>query len=99
MRSFVKIKSSRNGEITPSITDIGKSCTSREFLAPQQCLLTQFTKIKFSRKFPDLQYYLPVIEEVYTFDLGIVTILQLKNVRATNMKYSTQRFKIIMHMH
>ena len=29
MQSFVK-KSSRNGEITLSITDIGKSCPSRE---------------------------------------------------------------------
>ena len=56
MRSFVKIKSSPNGEITLSITDIGKSCTSREFLAPQECILTLFTKIKFSRKFADLLY-------------------------------------------
>ena len=50
MRSFVKKKTSRNGEITLSITDIGKSCTSRDFLAPQECLLTLFEK-KFSRKF------------------------------------------------
>ena len=33
---FREIKSSRNGEITLSITDIGKSCTSQEFLAPQE---------------------------------------------------------------
>ena len=45
MRSFVKIKSSRNDEITLSIAYIGKSCTSREFLAPQECLLTLFAKI------------------------------------------------------
>ena len=32
MRSFVKIKSSRNGEITLSFTDEGKSCHTREFL-------------------------------------------------------------------
>ena len=31
MRSFVKIKSSRNGEITLSFTDEGKSCHRREF--------------------------------------------------------------------
>ena len=31
MRSFVKIKSSRNGEITLSSTDVYKSCLSREF--------------------------------------------------------------------
>ena len=33
-----------------SLTDMGKSCLSREFLASQ----TLFTKIKFSRKFPNL---------------------------------------------
>ena len=32
MRSFVKIGPSRNGEITMSFTDVGKSCPSREFL-------------------------------------------------------------------
>ena len=35
MRSFVKIKSSRNGEITLSFTDKGKSCRSRKFLTSQ----------------------------------------------------------------
>ena len=55
MRSFVKIKSSRNGEITLSFTDLGKSYHSREFLTSQICLVTLFAKIKFSRKFPDLQ--------------------------------------------
>ena len=48
MRSIVKIESSRNGKITLSITDIGKSCTSREFLEPQEYLLTLFAKIKLS---------------------------------------------------
>ena len=37
------------------ITNIGKSCTSRKFLAPQECLLMLFAKIKFSQKFPDFQ--------------------------------------------
>ena len=54
MLSFVKIKSSRNAEITQSFNDIGKSCPSREFLASQICLLALFAKIKFYRKFPDL---------------------------------------------
>ena len=31
MRSFMKIKSSRNGVITLSFTDEGKTCHSREF--------------------------------------------------------------------
>ena len=55
MRSFVKIESSRNGEITMSFTDVGKSCPSREFLTSQMCLLMLFAKIKFSRKFQNLQ--------------------------------------------
>ena len=56
MRSFVKTKSSRNGEITLSTTDIGKSYPCSEFFRSQVCLLTLFAKIKFSQKFPDLQY-------------------------------------------
>ena len=56
MRSFVKIKYSQNDEITLSITNIVKSCPSREFLASQICYLTLFAKIKFSRKFPNLQH-------------------------------------------
>ena len=56
-RSFVKIKPSRIGDITLSFTDIGKSCPVREFyIAFLMCLLTLFAKIKFSRKFPNLQY-------------------------------------------
>ena len=34
MRSFVKIKSSQNDEITLSCIDIGKPCPSRDFLTP-----------------------------------------------------------------
>ena len=59
MRSFLKIKSSRNGEITLSFTDIGKSCPSRKFFMSQIGLLTLFAKIKFSQKFPNLQYIGP----------------------------------------
>ena len=56
MRSFVKIKFSRNGDIALPFTDLGKSCLSGDLLTSQVCLLTLFAKIKFSRKFPDLQY-------------------------------------------
>ena len=49
-RNFVKIKSSRNGEIILSFTDIGKSCHSRDFFRKY------VSKIKLSRKFPNLQY-------------------------------------------
>ena len=45
------------------------------FLASQICLITLFAKIKFSRKFPDLQYYFkkvielecPGVESLYLF--------------------------------
>ena len=55
MRSFAKIKPSRNSKITLSSTDKGKTCPSCELLELQICLLKLFAKIKFSRKFPDLQ--------------------------------------------
>ena len=57
MRSFVKIKSSRYGEITFSFTDLSKSCPSHESFTPQIRLLTLFAKIKHSRKLPNLQYF------------------------------------------
>ena len=49
MQSLVKIKSLRNGEITLSFTDIGKSCPSSEFLPSQVCLLALFRK-KYSHE-------------------------------------------------
>ena len=51
MRSFVKIESWRNGEITLSFTDIRTSCPSCEFLMLQICLLALFPKIKFRKNF------------------------------------------------
>ena len=51
MRSFMKIKSSRNGKITLSTTDKGKSYPSHEIFRSQVCLLTLFTKIKFTQNF------------------------------------------------
>ena len=65
MRSFVKIKASRNGKITLSFIDIGKPCLSHEFFTSLICLLMLFTKIKFSRKFPNLQY-VPSTERLWT---------------------------------
>ena len=56
MRSFVKIKPSLNDKITRSFIDIGKPCLSREFFTSLICLIMIFAKIKFSRKFPNLQY-------------------------------------------
>ena len=46
MPSFVKIKSSRNGEITLSFTDVGKSYPSREFLKWEKCLLTAINAMR-----------------------------------------------------
>ena len=56
LRSFVKIKPSQNGKITLSFIDIGKSCFNREFFTELMCLVMQFAKINFSRKFSNLQY-------------------------------------------
>ena len=36
--------------------DIGKSCLSHQFFTSLICLFMLLTKIKFSRKFPNLQY-------------------------------------------
>ena len=57
MRSFVKIKSSQKGDINLSTTDIGESYHSCEIFRSKVCLLTLFAKLKFSRKFPDLQFF------------------------------------------
>ena len=58
MRSLVKIKSSRIGEITLPLTDMGKSRPCRDFLTSKICGLTLFVNIKLSRKFPTLKYLL-----------------------------------------
>ena len=54
MRSFVKIKLSRNGKSTLSFTVICKSCASHEFLTWQICLLTIFAKNKILAKISEL---------------------------------------------
>ena len=51
MRSFVKIKPSRNGKITLSFIDIGKSCLNREFFTSLIILLMQLSKIKSCENF------------------------------------------------
>ena len=39
-----------------SVTDVGSSCPSREFLTWQICLLTLFASIKFPQNFLNLKY-------------------------------------------
>ena len=51
----VKILPSENGKIAQSFTDVRISCPNSEFLMSQICLITVILKLKFSRKFPDLQ--------------------------------------------
>ena len=77
MRSFVKIKPSRNGKITLSFIDIGITCLSREFFTSLICLLMLFAEIKFSRKFPNLQYVSQENARLYAneYPLAAVTIL------------------------
>ena len=53
MRSRVK---NNPHEITLSLTDVGKSGPSHEFLTSQIFLLTLLAKTKFSLKLPNLQY-------------------------------------------
>ena len=55
-RNFMKIKSSQIGEIPLSFSDIGKSRLCCEFVMSKICVIKLFAKIKFSRKFPNLQY-------------------------------------------
>ena len=74
MRSLVKIKPSQNGEIILLFTDVGKSCPSCEFLTSQTCLFTLFAKIKFSRKFSNLQYLLNWLEVKAQTSLHIHTV-------------------------
>ena len=54
---FRENKPPRNGGNTLSFSDVGKSCLSREFLTSQICIFTLIAKIKFSRNFPNLQYW------------------------------------------
>ena len=62
---FHENEPSRNGKITQSFIDIGKSCLSREFFTSLICLLMLFAKIKFSRKFPNLQYIFKLYAHEY----------------------------------
>ena len=57
MLSFVKIKFSRICKITLSFIDIGKSRPCCEFSTSQIYVLTLFSKIEFSEKYPNLQYF------------------------------------------
>ena len=57
MRSFVKTKLSRNGKITLSFIEIGKSCLSCEFFTSLICLSMHFAKIKILAKFFESTLY------------------------------------------
>ena len=55
MRSFLKIKLLRNGEITLWFTDAGKSCPSCHFLMSQICF-NAICKNEILVKYSKLQY-------------------------------------------
>ena len=80
MRSFVKIKPSWNGKITLSFIDIGQFCLNHELFISLMCLLMQFMKIKFSQKFPDLQYVTLSSNRNYFFANGDFCCLPLETV-------------------
>ena len=79
MRSFAKIKPPRNSENALSLSVEGKLYRSREFFTWQICLLTLLAKIKFSRKFPNLQY---LLAEISIFQVDYV-ILRLRYLADT----------------
>ena len=53
---FRENKTLTKWQITLSFIDMGKSCLSREYFTSLICLLMLFAKIKFLRKFPNLQF-------------------------------------------
>ena len=63
----MKIKSSQNGKITLSFTDICKSCLSLEFLTSQICLLTPFAKINSRENFGIYSIQLLSSDHMYFF--------------------------------
>ena len=72
MQSFAKIKPLQNGKNSLSFTDVGKSYRSRELFTWQICLLKVLAKIKFSRKFPNLQFFYVYDNESSSFcDFGL----------------------------
>ena len=77
MQSLVKIKPLRNGKITLLFIDIGKSCLSHEFFTSLICLLMLFAKIDFSRKFPNLQYILTILNSFILFLYYYVPLLKV----------------------
>ena len=50
MRSFVKIEPSKNGEITKSFTDVGKSCPSHKFFNVTNMSFDAFRENKIHAK-------------------------------------------------
>ena len=74
MRSFAEMKLSRNGEINLLFTDVGQSRTSYVCLTSQICNLTLFAKIKFSRKFLNVEY-LTHMPEAILFNARIFSYL------------------------
>ena len=67
-RSFGKMKSSRNGEIILSFTDIGKSCHSRDFFTSQIC----FNAIHENKIFAKISEF-TVIVDVFTGPMWCAT--------------------------
>ena len=81
MRSFAEMKLSRNGEINLLFTDVGQSRTSYECLTSQKCILTLFAKIKFSRKFLNVEY-LTHMPEAILFNARIFSYLAAEIVNS-----------------
>ena len=66
MRSFVKLRSSRNGEITLSFTDEGKSCHSRDFYVSNM----SFNAIREKNSHEIFRIYSSLILLLHVLDIG-----------------------------
>ena len=74
LQKFMKMKSSRIGEITLSFTDIGKSRSCREFSTSQIYVLTLFAKISYLQKKGNKRYFCSFWDVYAAFDLFILFV-------------------------
>ena len=99
MRSFVKIQSLRNGEITLSFTDIGRACSSHEYLASQICLLTLFAKIIILAKKSGLTVI--VVHCHFDFDrecyMSVHVLMNALNKFGQEIKCKTYQVKTLIY--
>ena len=75
MRSFMKIKPSRNAEIPLLFNDVGKSCPSCEFLMRQICLFIAVPENKILAK--SFEFTVLVILKGITHAFSCIKVCQV----------------------